>query len=129
MKLMLEFMQSMWRMHWFWRLWIALLMLVNAVIPLFYLGTFEAQLVLLVFMLAAMTQMIIFHRLGFVRLLGIGHIYWIPMLAWLWSQDYSTGMETGFMTCLSALILLNGASLLIDTVDVTRYWRGERQVQ
>jgi len=60
MKLMLEFIQSMWRMRWFWRVWVAALMLVNAVIPWFCLGMFEAQLVLLVFMLAAMTQMFIF---------------------------------------------------------------------
>jgi len=44
-----------------------------------------------------MTQMLIFHRLGFIRLLGIGHIYWIPMLAWLWPHDYSTGMDAGFI--------------------------------
>jgi len=129
MKPILEFIQSMWRMRWFWRVWIAMLILVNAVIPLFYSGIFEAQLVLLVFMLAAMTQMLIFHRLGFVRLLGIGHIYWIPMLAWLLSQGYSAGIDVGFMAWLSALILFNSISLLIDIVDVIRYWRGERQTQ
>jgi len=85
-------------------------MLVNAIILWFYLGMFEAQLVLLVFMLAAMTQMLIFHRLGFIRLLGIGHIYWIPMLAWLWPYDYSTRMDAGFMAWLSALILLNNTT-------------------
>jgi len=116
-------------MPWFWRVWIALLILVNAIIPVFYLGMFEAQLVLFVFMLAAMTQMMIFHHLGFVRLLGMGHFFWVPMLGCLWSQDYSTGMDSGFKTWLLALMILNSISLLIDIVDVIRYWRGERQAQ
>ena len=28
-------------------------------------------------------MVVIYSRLGFVRLLGIGHILWIPMLPWM----------------------------------------------
>jgi len=129
MMVMVDFMRSLWRMRWFWRIWVAMLMLVNAAIPLYYLGMFEAQLVLLVFMLAAMTQMVIFQRLGFVRLLGLGHIYWIPMLVWLLLRDYSDNADAGFMAWLLALMLVNSISLMIDIVDVIRYWHGERQSQ
>jgi len=129
MQLMLGFMQSLWGMQWFWRIWVALLMVMNAVMPLFYVEYFEAQLVLAVFILAAVTQMFIFQRLGFVRLLGLGHIYWLPMLAWLLLHYDWAKMDAGLAQWLLLLMLVNSISLLIDSVDVLRYWRGERSAQ
>ena len=34
----------------------------------------------------AVTQTAIFASRGFVRLMGIGHIYWVPLIPWLWSR-------------------------------------------
>ncbi|MDQ6970137.1 MAG: hypothetical protein Q9M16_06495 [Mariprofundus sp.] len=126
MNLMTGFFQAMWRMPWFWRVWVGVLMALNAIIPLFFMAMLEAQAVVGTFMLAAITQMLIFQRYGFVRLLGLGHIYWIPMLLWLWAQGHDVGMGSGFMLWFTLLLLCNAVSLLIDSMDVLRYWRGEK---
>ncbi|MDX8396157.1 MAG: hypothetical protein R8K22_07070 [Mariprofundaceae bacterium] len=122
-------MSAIWEMPWFWRVWVGALMLVNGVLPWFYIHTLEAQVVLAAFMLAAMTQMILFRKLGFVRLLGLGHIYWVPMLGWLLFQDYSSEVNMPYITWLFALMLFNSMSVLIDIVDLVRYYRGEKQAQ
>lgn len=123
---MLGFMVSIWKMPWYWRVWVGLLMLVNGVMPLLFLETIEAKVVLILFILAAMTQMIIYHSKGFVRLLGIGHFYWFPMLGWLLLRLSEEQTPETVLNWVIGLIVLNTVSLLIDAVDVVRYWRGER---
>ncbi len=109
-----------------WVVWIMLLMLVNMVIPLFYLGTLEGEVVLGAFVFGALHQGWIFSAKGFVRLLGIGHLVWIPMVAWLWTRLDVASTGSLFRHWLLATIVLVSLSLLIDAVDVIRYLRGER---
>ncbi len=110
-----------------WWSWIALLVLANGVVPLWFIPTFEAQVVLGCFLAAAGVQMALFSRLGFVRLLGIGHlIFWVPMLTWLWPRAVSVGLDSHFGRWLWWVIVADLVSLLIDLADVVRYARGER---
>lgn len=106
--------------------WITLLLLVNMAVPLLFVTTVEGQWVLAAMMLGALTQMAIFRSQGFVRLLGVGHIYWVPLLPWLWTRlDRSLPPEP-FAMWMAAVIVLNGVSLIIDVSDVWRYLSGER---
>ncbi len=89
-----------------------------------YIGTLEGQVVLAALMAGAVTQASMFSRLGFVRLLGVGHVYWLPMLPWLWTRLGSTSCL--FEYWLMAVIALDGVALVIDVADVARYARGER---
>ncbi len=109
-----------------WVGWIMLLMMVNMVIPLFYLGTLEGKVVLGGFVLGALFQGGIFSAKGFVRLLGIGHLPWVPMVIWLWTRLDVAPASSLFRHWLLATIVLVSISLLIDAVDVIRYLRGER---
>ena len=59
-------------------------------------------------------------------LLGIGHIVWVPMVAWLWTRLEVAPASSLFGYWLLATIILVSLSLLIDAVDVIRYLRGER---
>lgn len=120
------FMTSIWQMPWYWRIWVGLLMLVNGFMSFLYLETIEAKVVLIVFMMAAVTQMVIYHAKGFVRLLGVGHFYWIPMLGWLLFRINEGLVSETMLSWIVSVLLLNTVSLLIDLVDVIRYWRGER---
>ena len=106
--------------------WIALLLLVNMVVPLFFVSTIEGQLVLAAMMLGALTQMMIFRSRGFVRLLGVGHIYWVPLLPWLVTRLEGARPLEPFAMWMVAVIVLNGVSLIIDVSDVWRYVSGER---
>ena len=110
-----------------WWIWIGLLMAANMCMPFFFIGTLEAKLVLVATMIAAGMQMAVFAHLGFVRLLGIGHILpWVPLLIWLGSRLGGIGTETPLGVWILALILLDGISLVIDFVDVGRYILGDR---
>jgi len=120
------FMASIWRMPWYWRIWIVALMVLNGIVPFLYLEFVEAKVVISVFILAAITQMIIYYQKGFVRLLGIGHFYWFPLLVWLFMRNSGGHLTDDIIIWISLLFLFNIVSLLIDMVDLIRYWRGER---
>jgi len=100
-------------------------MFANFLSPLIFITTLEGQVVLGTGIVSAIIQMGIFQAKGFVRLLGIGHSPWIPMLVWLWTRldwDFSI-----FAYWILALIVLNSLSLIIDAVDVARYLMGEKE--
>ena len=126
MKAMIDFMRTMLTLRKPWVGWVMLLMMVNMVIPLFYLGTLEGKVVLGAFVLGALLQIAIFSAKGFVRLNGIGHILWVPMVGWLWTRMDLAPAGSLFRYWLLATIVLVSLSLLIDAVDVIRYLRGER---
>ncbi len=109
-----------------WVAWVGLLMIANMVVPLFFIETLEAQVALGAMMGGAAIQMVIFKMKGFVRLLGIGHILWIPMVIWLAIGFDPEHIASPFGLWVAAVMILNSVSLMIDGVDVARYIRGER---
>lgn len=80
---MISFIKTMLALPKPWVAWVMLLMAANLVIPLYYLTTIEAQVVLGAALIGAIIQTAIFSTKGFVRLLGIGHVLWFPMVFWL----------------------------------------------
>lgn len=113
---------------WPWWLWMALLGVVNMALPLVFLGSLEAKVVLAAVLAGALVQLLLVGRLGFVRLLGLGHIVaWVPMLLWLVPRLGNLGGATAFGRWLMAVVVLDLASLAIDFVDVGRYLAGDRR--
>lgn len=126
MDAMLSFMRDVRRMPVGWQLWLALLMAVNGAGGLAYAGTPEGQVVLAVLAVAAAVMMALHRLLGFVRLLGLGHFAWLPLVAWLLTRLEAAPADGAFQAWLWAVIVLDSASLVIDVVDVGRWLRGER---
>lgn len=108
------------------QIWLGVLMMANAVVPMFFLGHREAQVVLGVFMVSAASMMILVHVVGFTRLLGLGHVLWIPLLLYLWSRMGGHPAVEPYGAWIRIVMLLNAASLVADAWDVIRYARGER---
>jgi hypothetical protein len=108
------------------RVWLILLVAANMVVPLFLLGRPEARVVLILFMASAMLMTLLTGLVGFTRLLGLGHILWIPLVYYLWTQlDAIPANDfTGYW--IRAIMLLNGISLVLDAADVIRYVAGDR---
>jgi hypothetical protein len=106
--------------------WLGVLMFANALVPLFFLGHREAQVTLAVFMVSAAMMMTLTHVVGFTRLLGLGHILWIPLLLYLWSRMGGHPVDQPYGAWIRIVMLLNAASLVMDGWDVMRYLRGER---
>ena len=109
-----------------WQIWVAFLFMTNMG-AVFFLPRAEARVVLGGLLLAVFQMNIIFTRLGFVRLLGLGHFHWIAMLAWLVLRLNSISGEPILYRWVVTVIFCCGLSLVIDTVDVVRYLLGERE--
>jgi len=129
MKAMIGFFLTLLTLPKAWVAWVMLLMLANMILPLFFLGTVEGKVVLAVFFFGAFVQTAIFSVKGFVRLLGIGHIAWVPLLLWLWTRLDFARAGSLFRYWLVATIIVVSLSLVIDVTDVVRYLRGERDPQ
>jgi len=127
MNAMLEFLRTLLRSPKPVLTWVALLMTVNMIVPFFFLDTLEAKVVLAGVMIGAVLQTAIFSSKGFVRLLGLGHIAWVPMVIWLWMRLDTAPAESSFGAWMLSVIVLNSISVVIDTADVIRYIRGERE--
>ena len=109
-----------------WKMWLSLLIGANVFVPLFYFQQLEAQIVL-VNMAANMALMtFLTSRFGFTRILGLGHIFWIPLLGFLLTRLGNIPAGDAYGAWLRALLVVNCGSLLIDMVDVIRYLAGDR---
>ena len=109
------------------RIWGTWLVAVNAACLLF-IQHIEAQVTLGAVGLAVLVQALIYQRKGFIRLLGVTHVLWVPMLTWMALRlDTLPKEETAFHGWLIALIATNAVSLAIDAWDATRFVYGERQ--
>jgi hypothetical protein len=64
------------------RIWGAWLVAVNAACLLF-IQHIEAQMTLGAVGVAVIAQALIYQRKGFIRLLGVTHVLWVPMLTWI----------------------------------------------
>lgn len=109
------------------RLWLLALVTVNLVSPLFFLERVEAQVVIAVMVASMMLLTALTSIAGFTRILGLGHILWIPMLYWLWTRLDQIPADDVFGVWIRMLMTLNAVALVIDAIDVTRYLAGERE--
>jgi hypothetical protein len=123
---MIEFMRTMFVNGKGLAAWIALLMAANMVGPLLFINTLEGQVVLAAAAAGAFAQTALFAAKGFVRLVGIGHVFWVPLIPWLWSRLDELPPSGPFGYWVAAVMILNSISLLIDVTDVVRYMRGDR---
>ncbi len=122
----IKFNKGVFKMPVLWQVWLAALVAANLVVPMFFLQRLEAQVVLGT-MLASMALMTyLTGRFGFTRILGLGHILWIPMLAFLLMRLGDIHAGDAFGIWIRAVIVLNGISLAIDAIDVIRYIAGDR---
>ncbi len=108
------------------RVWAILLILVNAG-SLIFIDTHYGQLNLAAVLAAIMVMALIYARLGFVRLLGVGHVFWIPMLIWFATDLPDRTEQPWLYAWVVSLIVCNCISLVIDTIDAARFIGGDRR--
>ena len=109
-----------------WKMWLLLLVAANVFVPLFYFQQLEAQIVLGTMAANMALMTFLTSRFGFTRILGLGHIFWIPLLGFLLTRLGNIPAGDAYSAWLRALLVVNSGSLLIDTVDVIRYLAGDR---
>jgi hypothetical protein len=128
MNAFIRFNQGVFGMPIHWKLWLALLVSANFVVPLFFIERIEAQAVICAFIIGMGLMTALTARFGFSRILGLGHVAWLPLIGFLLSRMSGFPSDDAFGIWLRAVIVLNAFSLVIDAVDVVRYVRGERGV-
>lgn len=114
-------------MPFHWQVWLLLLVTVNGLIPIFFVGRLEAQMVLGIMVVDAFLMTLLTGLTGFSRLLGLGHYPWFPLLYFLWTRLDRIPADDFFGIWIRVLMVLNALSLVIDTVDAARYVAGERE--
>ena len=108
------------------QLWVLPQVVLNGMIPLVYLDRTEARIVLATFVISFMSMVLITAFSGFSRLLGLGHVLWVPLVLFLWTRFDQIPADDFFGLWIRALMVLNTASLVFDVIDVTRYVKGNR---
>ena len=109
-----------------WRLWLVLLLTLNLIAPLVFIERLEAQVTLAALLVSMALMTGLTGLSGFSRLVGLGHIVWIPLLFFLWTRLGEIPAADAFGLWVRAVIAINATSLVIDAVDVIRYAAGER---
>lgn len=107
------------------RFWAVLLILVNLG-ALLFLDTWYGRVALAAIIAAVVVMIVIHAKLGFVRLLGIGHLFWIPMLVWFAVDLPNRATHPALWWWVILLMGFNLVSLVIDSIDVWRFIRSER---
>ncbi|MCZ6868397.1 MAG: hypothetical protein O7G84_02700 [Gammaproteobacteria bacterium] len=105
--------------------WLMLLMLANGIAPLVFLARLEAQVVFATFLLSIGLMTWLTARYGFSRILGLGHVLWVPMVIFLLVRANALEMDA-YGIWVGTVVVLNVISLMIDVRDVTQYVRGDK---
>ncbi|NOS77093.1 MAG: hypothetical protein HOP35_04040 [Nitrospira sp.] len=103
-------------------LWVLFLMLVNMASLAFWREA-VAQLILVNFLASALLMMGLYSRYGFTKILGLGHFPWIPLLAYVVTQIPAA--EASFKRYLLVLSVSMAISLVLDTIDVWKYFKNQ----
>ncbi len=122
----LRFMKGLGRMPAYVKLWLLMLVLVNLVIPLFYLAREAAVMTIIIFAVNALLMVLLTARAGFSRLLGAGHFPWFILIVYLAASHWEFPPTTFFNWWILTVITLDSISLIIDVGDTWKWLSGDR---
>lgn len=111
---------------WGWRAWFWVLLIVNILGPVVFVTRLEAALTLAAYLVASVIIVVMHRRLGWVRILGLGHVLWLALLPWLIHRYLTTDPGGLFGAWLLSVIVVDVVCLLMDLGDIVRYLRGDR---
>ena len=98
--------------------WVFYLMLINMASVIYWYEPL-AKLIFITFMVSAMLMMGLYSRFGFEKVLGLGHIFWIPLLAYI--LIVLPTFESSFKSYLVVFSISIAISLAFDIIDVWKY--------
>lgn len=100
-------------------LWVVFLMIINVASILFWNEPL-AKVIFVTFMLSAIFMMGLYSRFGFEKILGMGHVLWIPLLVYVLMEVQAA--NDAFKIYLIILSVTFVVSLVFDIVDVWKYF-------
>ncbi len=116
-------------LHPVWRIWMAALVAVNGVAPLFFLPRLTAAVTLVAGLTSFALGLVLVRLHGYSKLLGLMHAPWVPMLACSVYLYPGADAMSVYKVWLTASIVLTIGSLAIDAIDVSRFLKGHSPQQ
>lgn len=111
----------------FWRNFIFLLIVLNGVLPWFFLGQPLAGWVLVGFYLGTVLMVLLTELYGFVRLLGMAHVAWLPFLFLMWGRAGNISLNSVHGVWFWLTLLIDSVAIGLDVWDISRYFQGESE--
>jgi hypothetical protein len=103
---------------------VSLLMLVNFASTAFWSEPM-AKGILVTFMVSSLLMMGLYSRSGFAKILGLGHVLWIPLLLHVLTRlPHASGT---FKIYLIVWSIATAVSLAFDVVDVWKYFTARKK--
>ncbi len=103
--------------------WVLILMIVNVSSAGFWNESL-AKVIFAAFMLSAMLMMGLYSRFGFEKILGMGHIIWLPLLVYVLMRiPAARDTFKGYLIVWSIFTVI---SLVFDVVDVWKYFTSQK---
>lgn len=128
MQAVLQLVKGTWHMSFLNKMWTLILTVVNLVIPLLYVNQLEAQVVLGVFFVNIVAMTSLTALSGYTRLVSLGHALWLPLIYYFWTLLPDHSIATFFGLWMRGLIIINLLTLLLDSISIWRFLRGDRQL-
>ena len=103
--------------------WVLILMIVNVASVGFWNESL-AKVIFVAFMLSAMLMMGLYSRFGFEKILGMGHILWLPLLIYVLIEiPAASGIFKDYLIVWSIFTVI---SLMFDVVDLWKYFTSRK---
>ncbi len=100
-------------------IWVFYLMVINLVSLGFWHEPLS-KLIFITFMISAVLMMGLYSRFGFEKILGLGHILWVPLLVYILMQ--LPAVEASFKSYLFVLSISIAISWAFDITDAWKYF-------
>lgn len=116
----LHFFTEMFKRPAYEVIWVFYMMMIN-VASIFFWEELLAKVIFIIFILSSMLMMGLYSNFGFTKILGLGHILWLPLAIYI--AVVLPGTEGLYFTYLMVLLATISISLVIDIYDVWSYFR------
>jgi len=127
-KAMKDFYQGIRKLHIGWQVWVLVMGIVNFLIPTFYFYRLEAQLSIAAMLTGMIIGLILVKVQGFTKLLGWMHVLWIPLVVFFIFRMGSFPITDFYGLWIRILVVINGTSLIIDTMDIIQFYKNKRRL-
>ena len=121
---MLKFMKGVMKLPLIWQIWVAIMIVVNAIAPFFFLSENIAIITIISVIVGTLVAIVLVEVQGFTKLLGLMHAPWVPMLAAQIVALCKNEPQGNFRIWLLSSIAITSISLVLDVVDIVFYLKG-----
>ena len=99
--------------------WVFYLMVINMTCLVFWHEP-AARIIFFTYFASFILMLSLYTRFGFEKILGLGHVFWVPLLVYVAIQLWtSEGLFQGYLAVLSLSLTI---CLTFDVIDVWKYY-------